>query len=347
MSDIEQGTISTDGNTLPPISPTLSADLPASSSPQNTKVSTPDSTQLYLDYKECEDYICNDSKLLQHALSPLRLCMTSSNTAYDDVSMTVRSQLKVLPADNMGNALWWCSQQTLPPQTMIGWYTGLICHQAQHTDNPLPNDSAYSACFGNGYFVDATTYGNYTRFINHSCDPNARMEIVIRKATKQLAIAVFTIKPVSPNSQITIDYNWSMPHDESKKKDNLDCFCGSENCRKKLFFIEEAVFASPYLEQTKRPENSLKDRTYYPGNSLKFFDGDSTKDFRFSISRTVSGQSFAVSAGDFVELYYDTFDKANESSDYNSIVKILAVAKDNRKHAYAWGRYYRYEVANN
>ncbi len=31
---------------------------------------------------------------------------------------------------------------------------------------------------GEKYYLDATEYGNKSRFINHSCDPNAVTELV-------------------------------------------------------------------------------------------------------------------------------------------------------------------------
>lgn len=36
----------------------------------------------------------------------------------------------------------------------------------------------YMMSLRNGAVIDATTYGNYSRFVNHSCDPNAETQKV-------------------------------------------------------------------------------------------------------------------------------------------------------------------------
>ena len=37
----------------------------------------------------------------------------------------------------------------------------------------------YMMCLKNKAVIDATIYGNYSRFVNHSCDPNAETQKVI------------------------------------------------------------------------------------------------------------------------------------------------------------------------
>lgn len=76
--------------------------------------------------------------------------------------------------------------------------------------------------------------------------------------------------------------------------------------------------------------------------ALRYFDKDPVKSYYYNISRTVAGKQFEVKIGDFVEIYYDAFDDSEAASEYNSILKILSFGKDNRKHAFASGRFYRY-----
>lgn len=54
--------------------------------------------------------------------------------------------------------------------------------------------------------IDATTRGNISRFINHSCDPNA--ETQKWTVNGELRIGFFSTKFVSPGEEITFDYQF-------------------------------------------------------------------------------------------------------------------------------------------
>lgn len=54
--------------------------------------------------------------------------------------------------------------------------------------------------------IDATVRGNISRFINHSCDPNA--ETQKWTVNGELRIGFFSIKNIYPNEEITFDYQF-------------------------------------------------------------------------------------------------------------------------------------------
>lgn len=54
--------------------------------------------------------------------------------------------------------------------------------------------------------IDATLRGNISRFINHSCDPNA--ETQKWTVNGELRIGFFSIKNIYPNEEITFDYQF-------------------------------------------------------------------------------------------------------------------------------------------
>lgn len=54
------------------------------------------------------------------------------------------------------------------------------------------------------------------RFLNHSCDPNARV----------LGQALIAIRAIAEGEQITFDYTTT----ESEMAEPFDCVCGSESC---------------------------------------------------------------------------------------------------------------------
>lgn len=107
---------------------------------------------------------------------------------------------------------------------------------AQVETNQLTADKADDsnrAAEGDEQFVcDAKFYGNFTRFINHSCQPNV---IGIRTFTvhqdhKFPYISFFTNKDISANSELTLNYGdnyWLV----KCKRDKVYCLCKRPCCR--------------------------------------------------------------------------------------------------------------------
>lgn len=79
--------------------------------------------------------------------------------------------------------------------------------------------------FDQNMIIDATR-GSIARFVNHSCDPNCRME----KWTvgKMPRMALFAgDRGIMTGEELTYDYNF----DPYSLKNVQECRCGSENCR--------------------------------------------------------------------------------------------------------------------
>lgn len=67
--------------------------------------------------------------------------------------------------------------------------------------------------------IDGSVGGNGTQYLNHSCDPNANVEIVDDK------ILLFARRDISAGEEITVTYLNSYESDRSV------CNCQSINCR--------------------------------------------------------------------------------------------------------------------
>ncbi|XP_059608601.1 probable histone-lysine N-methyltransferase CG1716 isoform X2 [Phlebotomus argentipes] len=72
--------------------------------------------------------------------------------------------------------------------------------------------------------IDATVKGNISRFINHSCDPNA--ETQKWTVNGELRIGFFATRSIAPGEEITFDYQYQRYGKEAQK-----CFCEADNCR--------------------------------------------------------------------------------------------------------------------
>lgn len=105
------------------------------------------------------------------------------------------------------------------------------------------------------YVCDAKFYGNFTRFINHSCEPNVIgvKSFTIHQDIRFPYIAFFTNKNVSANSELTLNYGdnyWLV----KCKRDKVYCLCKRSSCRftKKTFSHTLKMYEKQLKEQRQR-----------------------------------------------------------------------------------------------
>ena len=82
--------------------------------------------------------------------------------------------------------------------------------------------------------LDASEYGNISRFVNHSCDANCRIESVRVSGSMIPHLAFFTKRRIDAGEELTVDYASS----DSTAGGGVECFCGSSGCRGTLPFEE-------------------------------------------------------------------------------------------------------------
>jgi [histone H3]-lysine36 N-dimethyltransferase SETMAR len=74
-------------------------------------------------------------------------------------------------------------------------------------------------------FVDARYYGNWTRFINHSCNPNLHVVPVRIDQPEPPHLAFFTLRTIEANEELSYSYGTEIDDKFSKP-----CHCQSELC---------------------------------------------------------------------------------------------------------------------
>lgn len=97
--------------------------------------------------------------------------------------------------------------------------------------------------------IDATKKGNISRFINHSCDPNA--ETQKWTVNGELRVGFFSRKDIKAFDEITFDYQYQRYGKEAQK-----CYCDASNCRgwigeNPIDEDEEDNVESPEIDDTK------------------------------------------------------------------------------------------------
>ncbi|CBN75284.1 conserved unknown protein [Ectocarpus siliculosus] len=101
------------------------------------------------------------------------------------------------------------------------------------------NDTGLFGCIvqvGNGpLYLDALLQGYPTRFLNHSCDPNAYLYTVIagKGAAQSKRVYVFTMKEIAAGEELCITYPRLFTI--SPEVADTKCTCGAPGCRQKIF----------------------------------------------------------------------------------------------------------------
>ncbi|XP_056390883.1 histone-lysine N-methyltransferase SETD1B isoform X1 [Hyla sarda] len=83
--------------------------------------------------------------------------------------------------------------------------------------------SSYMFRVDHDTIIDATKFGNFARFINHSCNPNCYAKVITVESQKK--IVIYSKQYINVNEEITYDYKF--PIEDVK----IPCLCGAENCR--------------------------------------------------------------------------------------------------------------------
>ncbi|KAG5671046.1 hypothetical protein PVAND_001264 [Polypedilum vanderplanki] len=76
-------------------------------------------------------------------------------------------------------------------------------------------------------FIDAHFKSNFSRFVNHSCEPNAYTRIIFVNGFPRLGI--YALRTIKKNEEVLIDYGWGEGNELG-----IVCLCGSSKCRKNI-----------------------------------------------------------------------------------------------------------------
>lgn len=89
------------------------------------------------------------------------------------------------------------------------------------------------------FCIDAGTTGNIARFINHCCEPNLFVQCVLstHHDLKLARVMLFAADNIPPLQELTYDYGYALDSvlDSKGKIKQMPCYCGAQDCRKRLF----------------------------------------------------------------------------------------------------------------
>lgn len=115
----------------------------------------------------------------------------------------------------------------IPAGKFVIEYMGEVIDKIE-LDQRLKNyrdNNFYFLALGQNKFIDAALYGNQSRFINHSCEPNLEMQkwAVYSNGVEQTRIGLFSLRKINQGEELSMSYNWNVK--------TTICNCEAKNCR--------------------------------------------------------------------------------------------------------------------
>uniref|UniRef100_A0AC35FCL0 Histone-lysine N-methyltransferase n=1 Tax=Panagrolaimus sp. PS1159 TaxID=55785 RepID=A0AC35FCL0_9BILA len=129
----------------------------------------------------------------------------------------------------------------IPERKFVIEYAGLI-KRYEECDDIADETYLFNCDLEDGtikYVIDATNYGNESRFINHNCNPNLHAYSVLgfESDPALTRIVFFANRDIQAGEELTFDYfsDHDIDLETVNPKEKRACHCGAVNCRKYLF----------------------------------------------------------------------------------------------------------------
>ncbi|QRV90807.1 histone-lysine N-methyltransferase [Ceratobasidium sp. AG-Ba] len=84
------------------------------------------------------------------------------------------------------------------------------------------------------FTLNCWRYGNWTRFINHSCDPNLKIYPVCYDTLPETGLerlAVVAVRDIRAREELTFDYSPNQASEGTDHGFSIQCVCGTQKCR--------------------------------------------------------------------------------------------------------------------
>ena len=116
----------------------------------------------------------------------------------------------------------------IPAGTRLIEYKGEILTEKQVDKRYAKDDNPHTFLFAldGGRVIDATTGGNSSRWINHSCAPNCEA------VDDEDRIYIETLRPIRPGEELCYNYRIELEERHTPEMKRLyQCRCGARRCK--------------------------------------------------------------------------------------------------------------------
>lgn len=136
------------------------------------------------------------------------------------------------------------------------------CERRIEEKQAIGDHNFYFCVLDSNRIIDAGPKGNFSRFLNHSCEPNCETQKWIVNGDAR--VGLFAKEDIPAGSELTFDYQMDFSHFEK-----LKCNCGSKRCSgligKKP---QNGSLTPPALHKGKQQENGVKPNNSKPENDV-------------------------------------------------------------------------------
>ncbi|CAK9214333.1 unnamed protein product [Sphagnum troendelagicum] len=156
-------------------------------------------------------------------------CSKNCNCRDNCCNMPFRKErrLKVVKTEHCG----WGAQaaEFIRKGDFVIEYTGEVINDAMCEKRLWEMKGRRSICnfymceIAKDFIIDATTKGNVSRYLNHSCLPNCKLEKW--RVDGETRVGVFALRDINVGESVTYDYKYI------EFGPNVKCCCGAPNCR--------------------------------------------------------------------------------------------------------------------
>ena len=96
----------------------------------------------------------------------------------------------------------------------------------RYDDEKMKRHHTFLFIVNDDEIIDGAVDGNDSRFINHSCDPNAEAVIEGKR------IFIYALRTIRPGEEIAYDYQYERTKEHTEADEKFyRCRCGAPNCR--------------------------------------------------------------------------------------------------------------------
>ena len=136
------------------------------------------------------------------------------------------AKLDIRRTGKKGHGLF--TKQALKKGEFIIEYVGEVLHEDEYRARKNRYEAEekrhyYFMTLSSSETIDAAERGNAGRFLNHSCQPNCETQKWM--VNGELCIGIFALEDISPDAELTFDYNFERYGDNPIK-----CYCGTKKC---------------------------------------------------------------------------------------------------------------------
>ncbi|CAG2105578.1 unnamed protein product [Medioppia subpectinata] len=191
------------------------------------------------DCYECKDECCtavvgfpmvyNRKGVLNHHFNTViyecnAKCKCGDNCPNRQIQKGRQFDLEIFRSDSKSRGWGVRAGQDIPKGAFITHYVGEVISVLEADKRPTTYLFDLSAHLDSSdaeytYVVDASQYGNITRFVNHSCDPNCRILFAWTKGLVNRflpTVALFATKHIPSHEELTYDYSIDSVEHHSK-----------------------------------------------------------------------------------------------------------------------------------